>query len=86
MPQVIVIKRSPSAGAVPTPANLVSGELAINTADGKLFAKKDNGTIVTLNGVSELVNLGGAGFAAGEIPMWNGVGWTSGGTIDGGTP
>lgn len=41
-------KRSSSAGATPSAGSLVTGELAVNTADGKLFTKKDNGTVVEI--------------------------------------
>lgn len=40
----IRIKRSAVSGAIPTTAQLALGELAINTADGKVFLKKDDGT------------------------------------------
>jgi len=39
MPQVL-IKRSSVAGKVPTTTDLVSGELGMNTTDGKLYFKK----------------------------------------------
>ena len=38
--QTIILKYSATAGNVPTLANLVRGELAINSADGKLFIRK----------------------------------------------
>lgn len=55
----IRIKRSAVSGAIPTTAQLALGELAINTADGKVFLKKDDGveTIVEVGG-------GGAGYTA----------------------
>lgn len=40
----IRIKRSAVSGAIPTTAQLALGELAINTADGKIYLKKDDGT------------------------------------------
>jgi len=40
----IQLKRSAVAGKVPTTAQLSLGELAVNTRDGRLFLKKDNGT------------------------------------------
>lgn len=46
MPQKILIKRSSVAAKVPTAANLVLGELALNTYDGRLYTKKNNGTDV----------------------------------------
>ena len=40
----IKFKRSSVQGKTPTTAQLPLGELAINTYDGKLFLKKDDGT------------------------------------------
>ena len=44
MANTIKIKQSAVAAKVPTTGDLVLGELALNTYDGKLYAKKDNGT------------------------------------------
>lgn len=44
MANTIRIKRSATAGKVPTTAQLALGELAVNTNDGKLYTKKDDGT------------------------------------------
>lgn len=44
MANIIKIKRSAEQGKVPLTSNLELGELAINTNDGKLFLKRDNGT------------------------------------------
>lgn len=44
MANTIKIRRSATEGATPTTEQLALGELAINTFDGKLFLKKDNGT------------------------------------------
>jgi hypothetical protein len=41
-------KRSDVSGSVPAQADLTPGELALNTADGKLFTKKTDGTVVEL--------------------------------------
>lgn len=66
MGRVIKLKRSDVQGKVPTTANLVLGELALNSFDGKLFFKKNNGTdsiqsIVTTNAdITGSVNLIGA--------------------------
>jgi len=38
-------KRAATSGTVPHPSELVSGELAINTADVELFAKDNGGTV-----------------------------------------
>lgn len=40
MAQTIKLKRSATAGQVPTQAQLALGEVAINTTDGKIFIKK----------------------------------------------
>lgn len=54
MANTIKIKRSAVQGAVPTTGQLELGELALNTYDGKLYTKKDNGTasIVDLTGTT----------------------------------
>jgi hypothetical protein len=44
----ISIYYSSTAAAAPTAGNLVAGELAINTADGKLFYKDSSGVVQTL--------------------------------------
>ena len=54
MAQTIKLKRSSTTGNVPTTSQLDLGALAINTADGKMFIKKDvSGTesIVEINEV-----------------------------------
>ena len=43
-------KRSTISGEVPSPGDLQNGELAANTADGKLFVKHTDGTIKTIAG------------------------------------
>lgn len=50
MANTILHKRSSTASAVPSAGSLTAGELAINTADGKLFTKKSNGTVVEIGG------------------------------------
>lgn len=48
MANPILIKRSAEAAKVPQPADLVLGELALNTTDAKLFMKTGAGTIADL--------------------------------------
>jgi hypothetical protein len=43
MPQQILLKRSATAAKVPLVADLALGEVAINTTDGKMFIRKNNG-------------------------------------------
>jgi hypothetical protein len=60
MANTIKIKRSAVAGKAPTTSDLQLGELALNTYDGKLYTKKDNGTasIVELGGTLSTLTLG----------------------------
>lgn len=44
MANLIKLKRSAVAGKAPAVGDLALGELALNTYDGKLYTKKDNGT------------------------------------------
>jgi hypothetical protein len=44
MANTVKLKRSATASKVPLTTDLQLGELAINTYDGKLYTKKDNGT------------------------------------------
>ena len=48
----IVIKKSSVAGKVPSPTDLVMGELAVNVTDKTLYTKDSNGNIVPLNSSS----------------------------------
>lgn len=44
MAQVVKLKRTATSGKVPTTTDIDLGEVAINTHDGKVFIKKDDGT------------------------------------------
>ena len=48
MSTLIKLRRSAVAGRVPTTAQLALGELAINTADGKIYIKQDVGGIESI--------------------------------------
>ena len=54
MPNTILHKRASTAGVIPNAASLALGELAINTADGKVFTKKADGTVLTLANTNNL--------------------------------
>ena len=54
MSQIIKLKRSGTASAEPTTAQLALGEVAINTYDGKMYIKKDDG-------VEEIIEVGSTG-------------------------
>ena len=47
---VIKLKRSNSSGSAPSSGTLAAGELAINTADKKLFSSTDGSDIITISG------------------------------------
>ena len=52
MAQTLRLKRSSVAGRVPTTATLQTGEIAINTADGLVYIRKDDDSIIPLLGVN----------------------------------
>lgn len=54
MATTILHKSSATPGAVPTPEQLVPGEIAVNLADKKWYTKKTDGTIVCLNQLTVL--------------------------------
>jgi hypothetical protein len=66
MAQTIKLKRSSVPGNVPLSSQLELGEVAINTFDGKMFIKKDNGTPAVIEvsgggGVDSLLDLNDVG-------------------------
>ena len=65
MANTIQHKRSSTATTVPTAGQLSAGELAVNTADGKLYLKKDNAAIVQIGGPAAAGDLTGATLASG---------------------
>lgn len=48
MANTIQIKRSSTAGAIPTSGNLVVGELALNLADRKIYSEDAGGNVIEL--------------------------------------
>ena len=48
MTNTVLIKRSGTANSVPTAGQLLSGELAINYADGNLFFKNSSNVVTTI--------------------------------------
>jgi hypothetical protein len=79
MAQNIKLKRSSVSGKVPTTAQLEPGEIAINTADGKLYFERDDSsiqTIVTTNAlitgslnINGTVNVSGSIIASGSLTV-----------------
>ncbi len=45
----ILLKRSEIPGSVPLPADLALGEIAINTADGRVFLKLNNNRVISID-------------------------------------
>jgi hypothetical protein len=62
MANTIKLKRSAVPDKVPTTGDLDLGELALNTYDGKLFTKKDNGTV-------SIVEIGASGGGGGSVTI-----------------
>ena len=46
MSNIIQARRSATPGSIPTTGQIVAGELAINTADGRVFIRRDSPAIV----------------------------------------
>jgi len=63
----IVLKKNTLSGSIPTPSELSIGELAINTADGVIYTKLNDGTIS--------IPIGGSGSGGGgvNIVSWNSI-------------
>ena len=84
MANTIQHKRSSTATTVPTAGQLSAGELAVNTADGKLYLKKDNAAIVQIGGPAAAGDLTGATLASGvTASSLTTVGTLSGLTLSG---
>lgn len=49
MANTILLKRSSTPGSTPSAGSLTPGEIAINSNDGKLFTKKESGTVIEVN-------------------------------------
>jgi len=44
----IIFRNSTTPGSIPDPAQLQFGEIVLNVADGKLYFKKQDGTLVVI--------------------------------------
>jgi hypothetical protein len=53
MATVIKIKKSETASSAPSTSDLVAGEVALNTADKKLFVRDSNNSIITVANFTE---------------------------------
>jgi hypothetical protein len=54
MPNTILHKRTSTTGVTPAANSLTPGELAINTADGRIFTKTSSGTVITFSNTSPI--------------------------------
>jgi hypothetical protein len=50
MGTVVQLKRSETTGAIPAAGDIAVGELAVNLADGTLYSKKTDGSIIEVGG------------------------------------
>lgn len=50
MATVVQLKRSETSGSVPAAGDIAVGELAVNLADGTLYSKKTDGSIIEVGG------------------------------------
>ena len=66
MAQTIKLKRSSTGGAVPSTSSLSLGEVAINTYDGKMYIKKNDGS-------DAIVQIGAGSGSA----VWNSYDYTA---------
>lgn len=64
----IRLKRSSSDGAIPLVADLQTGELAVNSHNGRLFTKRDDGV------VEEIVEIGASGPGIAQFETFEGDG------------
>jgi hypothetical protein len=94
MAQDIKLKRSATAAKVPLTTDLELGELAINTYDGKLYLKKDDGTeaivdvTATGGGASDLSSLTDTTISSptsDQVLTWNGSAWVNADAAAGGS-
>lgn len=65
MSTVVQLKRSETTGSIPTASDIAVGELAVNLADGTLYSKKTDGSIIEVGGynpdfftIPETIDLG----------------------------
>lgn len=62
MADKILLKRTATPSKVPASGDLTPGELAVNTADGKLYTKRDSGEVVEIGAGS-----GGEGLTLAQV-------------------
>ncbi len=76
----IITKHSATVGAVPAAGQLEVGELAVNTADAKLFTKHADGSVRQVAGsgatqLAELLDVSNIAPTTGQLLKFNGTEW-----------
>jgi hypothetical protein len=66
MPSTIIIKNSSTASAVPSAGSLVAGELAINTADKKIYAKDNTGAVTLMSSATMVADASASAILAND--------------------
>ena len=77
----LITKNSSTTASTPLATQLVQGELAVNSADGKLFYKDSSAAVQVLAWKTTPATAGGTGLTApgtsGNVLTSNGTAWTS---------
>ena len=55
MPTVIKVKKSEVSSSVPTTSDLAVGEIAVNTADKKIYVRSSGGVVEVANNIGCLL-------------------------------
>ncbi len=87
MSNTLLPKRSAVASKVPTTSQLVANEIAVNTADRKIYVH--NGTAVVQIGAGQLAGLADVSLSSpqlGQTLSWNGNAWVNSSAGGGGGP
>ena len=79
----IITKNSSTTTAIPTAADLVQGELAVNVTDKRLFTENSAGAIVEVGTNPSTLTVTGAATFSGEITANGGIDVTGTATMDG---
>lgn len=89
MSTAIIHKKTAISGRLPTTSQLELGEIAINTYDGTLHIKKDDGSasIVTIGQIASIGDIGDVDTTTtspttGQVLKWDGTNWVPQNDID----
>ena len=89
MSTAIIHKKTAISGRLPTTSQLELGEIAINTYDGTLHIKKDDGSasIITIGQIASIDDIGDVDTSttaptSGQVLKWNGTNWVPANDVD----